>query len=290
MNPGDRYATLLRALVREEPLLRVPRELTELELQAHWFAGDFGREFTHDAGEAVRVVQFGVWNREAGPDFAEAAVSLDGGEPRARLHRARSRRARLGAARARDESRLRIASCCTSSRAPAAASFSPAPRSIAMCRKSCSISPRSRASRRLRCPRRSSGAAPGRCASCPRKKRARFCSARRSFACGAKAAALARLDGIARRGRGALPGARRDARLQEQQAALHAARPAPAAAAAAQGRRRRAALRRQRISARDDLARVRCADARRICAGCGSSGGRGGRSSSGWRSRRSSGG
>jgi hypothetical protein len=29
----------------------------------------------------VRVIQFGVWNREAGPDFAEAAISIDGGEP-----------------------------------------------------------------------------------------------------------------------------------------------------------------------------------------------------------------
>jgi hypothetical protein len=81
MTPGDRYATLLHALVREEPLLSGPREFTELELQAHWFAGDFGREFHTVAGKPVRVVQFGVWNREAGPDFAEAAVSFASGEP-----------------------------------------------------------------------------------------------------------------------------------------------------------------------------------------------------------------
>ena len=81
MSPGDRYATLLQALVREEPLLSVPRVFTELELQAHWFAGDFGREFQTVAGEPVRVVQFGVWNREAGPDFAEAAITLGGAEP-----------------------------------------------------------------------------------------------------------------------------------------------------------------------------------------------------------------
>ncbi len=81
MNFGDRYATLRATLVREEPLLTVPRALTELELQAHWFAGDFGRQFTTTSGLAVRVVQFGVWNREAGPDFAEAAVSFDGAEP-----------------------------------------------------------------------------------------------------------------------------------------------------------------------------------------------------------------
>ena len=82
MSPGERYAALLAPKVREEQLLRVPRRLSEHEVQAHWFAGDFGREFTTTAGDAVRVVQFGVWNREAGPDFADAAVSLNGGEPR----------------------------------------------------------------------------------------------------------------------------------------------------------------------------------------------------------------
>ncbi len=79
MNPDDRYAKLLLSGARETPLLRVPRELTEMELQAHWFAGDFGREFRTVAGGTARVVQFGVWNHEAGPDFAEAAVSIDGG-------------------------------------------------------------------------------------------------------------------------------------------------------------------------------------------------------------------
>jgi hypothetical protein len=82
MNLGHRYATLRALLVREDPLLSLPRPLTELELQAHWFAGDFGREFTSTAGEKVSVVQFGVWNREAGPDFAEAAVALNDGEPK----------------------------------------------------------------------------------------------------------------------------------------------------------------------------------------------------------------
>jgi hypothetical protein len=81
MDPGTRYGSLLPAGLREEPLITVPRELPELELQAHWFAGDFGCEFQTSAGEAVRIVQFGVWNREAGPDFSEAAISLNGGEP-----------------------------------------------------------------------------------------------------------------------------------------------------------------------------------------------------------------
>lgn len=50
----------------------------ELELQARWFAGEFGREFEGTNGETVNIVQFGIWNRAAGPDFVEAAVSING--------------------------------------------------------------------------------------------------------------------------------------------------------------------------------------------------------------------
>lgn len=53
----------------------------ELELQARWFSGEFGRGFVGTAGEAVQIVQFGIWNRVAGPDFVDAAISVDGGEP-----------------------------------------------------------------------------------------------------------------------------------------------------------------------------------------------------------------
>jgi hypothetical protein len=81
MTPAHRYEHLRNATVREEPLLSVPRQWNELEVQAHWFAGDFGRDLTATTGEPVRIVQFGVWNREAGPDFAEAAVSFAGGDP-----------------------------------------------------------------------------------------------------------------------------------------------------------------------------------------------------------------
>lgn len=56
---------------------------SELEIQARWYAGDYGREFVGTEGESVRVVQFGVWNRSAGPDFVEAAVAINGGQPRA---------------------------------------------------------------------------------------------------------------------------------------------------------------------------------------------------------------
>lgn len=50
----------------------------ELELQALWFAGAFGRDFSDRDGRAVRIVQFGEWNRGAGPDFLHAVVEIDG--------------------------------------------------------------------------------------------------------------------------------------------------------------------------------------------------------------------
>src|SRR4051794_33535707 len=75
---ASRYATLLPTQVRERLLIDIPAEWSEIELQAHWFAGDFGRDFRTVDGRAVRIVQFGVWNREAGPDFNDAAISING--------------------------------------------------------------------------------------------------------------------------------------------------------------------------------------------------------------------
>ena len=51
---------------------------SELELQALWFGGAFGREFRTTTGKSVRIVQFGEWNRGAGPDFIQTAVEIDG--------------------------------------------------------------------------------------------------------------------------------------------------------------------------------------------------------------------
>lgn len=55
-----------------------PKLPPELELQALWFAGAFGREFRTKDGRALRIVQFGEWNHGPGPDFAHAAVEIDG--------------------------------------------------------------------------------------------------------------------------------------------------------------------------------------------------------------------
>ena len=65
----------------------MPRIPSELELQARWFAGDFGREFVSTNGDQIEIVQFGVWNREAGPDFRDAAIRINDGEANSRLHR-----------------------------------------------------------------------------------------------------------------------------------------------------------------------------------------------------------
>jgi hypothetical protein len=79
MSGAERYAQLLASVkVRERPLFPIPRNFSELELQARWFAGDFGRSFTGAAGEQIEIVQFGTWNRETGPDFSNAAVRIDG--------------------------------------------------------------------------------------------------------------------------------------------------------------------------------------------------------------------
>ncbi len=81
MSGPERYAQLrATAKIRERPLFTQPRTFNELELQALWFAGDFGKSFTGTAGEAIEIVQFGTWNREAGPDFSDAVLRRESGE------------------------------------------------------------------------------------------------------------------------------------------------------------------------------------------------------------------
>jgi hypothetical protein len=79
---AERYADLRTvARVHERVLFATPRTPGELELQARWFAGDFGRSFVSTAGDKIDIVQFGTWNREAGPDFRDAAIGINGCEP-----------------------------------------------------------------------------------------------------------------------------------------------------------------------------------------------------------------
>jgi hypothetical protein len=79
---ANRYAEMRETSgrVRERTLFAQPRSLSELELQARWFAGDFGKEFVSTTGDKIDVVQFGTWNRESGPDFRDAAIRINGNE------------------------------------------------------------------------------------------------------------------------------------------------------------------------------------------------------------------
>lgn len=82
MSLADRYAQLRDTdRVRELALFVSPRIPNELELQARWFAGDFGKEFVSTTGDKIDIVQFGTWNREAGPDFRDAAIRINGSDP-----------------------------------------------------------------------------------------------------------------------------------------------------------------------------------------------------------------
>src|SRR6266513_1940602 len=79
MHSINRYAEMREQTSRvgERPLIALPKIPNELELQARWFAGEFGRKFRTLAGESVEIVQFGFWNREAGPDFQDAVVRIE---------------------------------------------------------------------------------------------------------------------------------------------------------------------------------------------------------------------
>src|SRR5437762_2002827 len=67
--------------VHERALFVSPRIPSELELQARWFAGDFGKQFVSTTGDQIDIIQFGTWNREAGPDFRDAAIRINESEP-----------------------------------------------------------------------------------------------------------------------------------------------------------------------------------------------------------------
>src|SRR5437868_11583337 len=82
MQVSERYAALRKSpRVRERALFQALRIPNELELQARWFAGEFGRNFVSTEGEKVEVIQFGTWNRESGPDFRHAVVRIGDSAP-----------------------------------------------------------------------------------------------------------------------------------------------------------------------------------------------------------------
>jgi len=79
---AEHYARIQEAgRVYERALLLPQRMPSELELQARWFAGDFGKQFRTLTNDPLEIVQFGTWNREAGPDFSDAVIRINGNEP-----------------------------------------------------------------------------------------------------------------------------------------------------------------------------------------------------------------
>ncbi len=79
---ADRYARFCDALdigIEEPPPQSSWAEsLPELDLQSLWFAGDFGHDFISCDGKPVKIVDFGLWNSGAGPDFMDCTVLIEG--------------------------------------------------------------------------------------------------------------------------------------------------------------------------------------------------------------------
>lgn len=55
-----------------------PARLSELEVQSLWHVGLLGNEGSTISHGQVRILDFGEWNRSAGPDFLHAEIELDG--------------------------------------------------------------------------------------------------------------------------------------------------------------------------------------------------------------------
>ncbi|MEO7932195.1 MAG: DUF2851 family protein [Chthoniobacterales bacterium] len=81
MTPAEAYAPWSLSSRVDERLTLLPK-LSELEIQARWFAGKFPVEFHTTDGRKVEIIHRGVWNREPGPDFCEAVVRFGNAEPK----------------------------------------------------------------------------------------------------------------------------------------------------------------------------------------------------------------
>jgi hypothetical protein len=66
-------------IAAESPPDSLPESLPdEITLQALWFSGALGRTFLTTDGEELEVIQFGEWNRGAGPDFLHTSITIAG--------------------------------------------------------------------------------------------------------------------------------------------------------------------------------------------------------------------
>ena len=70
MKSGNYEQARLGSLVSESS----PGRMSEIEIQARLYSGEYGTRWTTTGGRAVEVLHFGQWNREAGPDFKAARL------------------------------------------------------------------------------------------------------------------------------------------------------------------------------------------------------------------------
>jgi len=78
----ERYQRLLEKTPRVSESPAVADHRSELELQAGFYRGDFGVEWTGAEGERIEMLHAGRWNREPGPDFRDACLRVNGQEVR----------------------------------------------------------------------------------------------------------------------------------------------------------------------------------------------------------------
>ena len=65
-------------LLAAESSNQLPHHINEIEAQSLWMAGLLGTEGETLRHGKVRIIDFGEWNRSAGPDFQQAEIELNG--------------------------------------------------------------------------------------------------------------------------------------------------------------------------------------------------------------------
>jgi len=78
MNLDAIYREALEYERVEEPTNDLSHAWSELEYQALWYSGTFGSTFRATNGSSIEILQFGFWNKEAGPDFVHALIRVNG--------------------------------------------------------------------------------------------------------------------------------------------------------------------------------------------------------------------
>lgn len=74
------YRRLLEATAPAPSRLGEPPapDFDEIEIQSHWFAGHFARQYQANHQQSITIISPGEWNRGAGPDFLRATIEIDG--------------------------------------------------------------------------------------------------------------------------------------------------------------------------------------------------------------------